>query len=82
MSKERDLIESMRNSLSGAPDALPGIPISSKSQNIDLGSGMEIISNILSSMVNDPVFYVKILGLLVITVIIIMVSFEMIASGA
>ncbi len=82
MSKERDLIESMRNSLSGAPDALPGIPISSSPKSIDLGSGMEIISNILSSMVNDPIFYVKILGLLVITVVIVMVSFEMIASGA
>jgi hypothetical protein len=82
MSKEKDLIESMRNSLSGAPDALPGIPVSGKATNIDLGNGMEIITNIVSSMVNDPIFYVKILGLLVITVVIVMVSFEMIASGA
>lgn len=97
MSKERELLKALKESIekdpynSGVPpeavDAGSGQAAAvvdtagGAGSSFDLASFLDFFNAMGASMVDDPLFYVKILGLLILGVIILMVAFELILGG-
>ena len=85
MSKERDLLNAMRDSLQdgGAEAAVAGAQNqeAADAAGTTLASAWDMTTQIASSMASDPIFYVKVLAVLILTVMIITISIELIAEG-
>jgi hypothetical protein len=93
MSKERELLEALKESIKQDPYA-PGAELAKESAQqsadpqamsgasaLDLNNLMDFFGTMGTSMVDDPMFYVKIAGLLVIAILILVVAFELIIGS-
>lgn len=94
MSKERELLEALKESAAYDPYTDADVAVEAASQGAgaaqqaaqgagsgDLYAVMDFFATMGNSMVADPLFYLKVLGILVLTVIIVMVAAEMIAGS-
>ena len=94
MSKERELLQALKDSIEADPYQAADVSQEVASQGaaaaqhsassagaLDLNSALDFFATMGSSMANDPMFYLKVTGVLILTVIIIMVATEMIAGS-
>jgi len=84
MSKERELLESMKASLNeGSSAAATATADAGNASGVSSGldSALDFTLAFASSLASDPIFYVKVLGVLGLTVLIIMVSIELVSGG-
>ena len=81
MSKERDLLDAMRESLQGGAASEAASTTGAADATTGLASAWDMVSGLAYSMAGDPLFYVKVLGILILTVVIITISVELIAEG-
>ncbi len=94
MSKERELLEALKESTANDPYVDPDAAIEATQQaanaaqqaapggqSMDVYEVLDFFATVGNSVVADPLFYVKVLGIIVLTVIIIMVATEMIAGS-
>ena len=51
------------------------------SSGLDFGSAMTFFADLANSMVADPLFYLKVVGIIVLAVIILGLSYELIAGS-
>ncbi len=91
MSRERELIQQMKESLAeseapaealqqGSQTAAPAADAAAAG-SIDIAAIFDTLGTVGGSMVGDPLFYLKAGGVLILTVMIIMLAFELIAGS-
>lgn len=95
MSKERELLNALKKSVENDPyatgaesakEAAETAPAAADSAattaaDFDMNSLLDFFNTMGSSMIDDPLFYLKITGLIIIAVIIVVVAFEMIIGS-
>ncbi|MCB0324313.1 MAG: hypothetical protein KDD69_12105 [Bdellovibrionales bacterium] len=90
MSKERELLNQLKESIvhsdagGQAANAAGGAAQSGAAQqtaDVDFASVFDSLNSLGASMVGDPIFYLKAVAVLVLTVMIIMVAFQLIAGN-
>ena len=94
MSKERELLEALKESAANDPYVDPNAATDAAQQTanatqqaaqnggpMDVVDMLDFFATMGNSMAADPVFYLKTLGVLILTVIIIMLAFELIAGS-
>ena len=81
MDKTHKLLEGLKATID--PGAASNVINQSSASSPDnsLASSMDFLSSVAMSMIGNPLFYVKLLALLVLTVIIVMVSLSLITDG-
>lgn len=90
MSRERELIQEMKDSLAASDAASESLQngaaagtqaSADAAQGLDVGVILDSLASVGGSMVGDPLFYLKAGAVLVLTVMIIMLAFELIAGS-
>lgn len=85
MSKERELLEALRNSIdSGAtlpPPPAGGGAAAASSGSSGLTSVLDFMNALFTSMTTDPVFYLKAGAIMILTVVIIVFALQLVADG-
>lgn len=95
MSRERELLNALKESVAndpyatggeGSKEAAEAAPAAADSAantaaEFDMNSLLDFFNTMGTSMIDDPLFYLKITGLIIIAVIILVVAFEMIIGS-
>ena len=95
MSKERELLKALKDSVEQDPynsaevakEATEQVATagpsgaSSSVADMDLAGALDFFNAMGSSMVDDPLFYVKLMGVVILGVIILLVAFELIVGS-
>jgi hypothetical protein len=85
MDKEMQLLESLKASLAGgsasAASSSSAGSVASSGAGADLQSAIDFTVAVATSVANNPLFYLKLVGVLALTVLIIMISVELVSGG-
>lgn len=81
MDKTHQLLESLKASVDPSSATSAAAAAITPTPGSSLSNALDMMTAVGSSLINNPLFYVKVVAVLIITVMIVMISISLITDG-